>query len=291
MPRVLSWAWAGALGLLLAVAAWADDRVVVFAEANPDYSRRKFGDGQPQRETFVLMQGRFYGGARADPSITKMPFRQVVSYLLPKLAQQEFVPARSVAEADLLIVVHWGVTNPRVGRLELLAQTDRSSQAHELARDAPRDPEVEPDPLQNLLGAQDRAEQLERITDAVSADEGDRNIAQLLGYTRALRRLERKVGMSAEEESLRYDLRSERYFLIVRAYALRGPAPKPLRPSWILHLNVSSPGNNFRTAMIRMSEIATRFAGRSTERVETLRSPAPDFKVELGDLIILGEAR
>jgi len=280
------------LAFFAAHALVADDRVAVVANAEESYTDRKFGDGKARRETYVVMQGRYYGGITVDRILEKMTIRQVVSYLVPKLAEQEYVPAKSLNEADLLLAVHWGVTNPRVGRLEMTAKTAVFTPTLPIPVDPNDSPEVQEktEALNNLFGSDDRYENFERIGDYVTEEKSQKDLAQLLGYSDVLMRLNSKMVTSTEEQTLRSDLAKERYFIIVRAYELRNPenAGKPRRPVWTIHLNVSSPGNNFRTAMTRMSHVAPDFIGRTTGEVESVRAKAPSGIVDLGDLIIVG---
>jgi hypothetical protein len=91
---------------------------------------------------------------------------------------------------------------------------------------------------------------------------------------------------------LRSDLLSERYFIIVRASRMHPQKKeKPPQPVWAIHLNISSPGNNFRTAMEHMSTASIAFVGRTTDTVKTLSPKQLETKVELGEPIILGEVK
>jgi hypothetical protein len=276
---------------LAAPAIHANDRVVVVANAEESYTDRKFGDGKAARESYVIMQGRYFGGTTADSSLRRMTIRDIVSYLVPQLAEQNFVPAKTTGEADLVLAVHWGVTNPRVGRLEMMGRSDVFTPTELSPADpsASTDEQEKTSALNNLLGSDDRYQNLELLNDYAVAEHSDRNLAQLLGYTDALRKHASTMVTSAEEQTLRSDLSKERYFIIVRAYELRtATAAKPRRPVWTLHLNVSSPGNNFRTAMTRMSHVAPDFVGRTSKDVQSVRARAPSGKVDLGDAIILG---
>jgi hypothetical protein len=131
---------------------------------------------------------------------------------------------------------------------------------------------------------------LDQVTDQVSAEMTSRDVAQLLGYVRPVSKLKQSLSESEAERTLRYDISKERYFIIVRAYEMHPPKKQtPPRPVWVVHLNISSPGNNFRTAMEHMSTASVQFVGRTTDQVETIRSKLLEAKVELGEPIILGE--
>jgi hypothetical protein len=104
-----------ALGLLaLSLPLAADERVALTATASPDYTQRKFDGAKPRPETYVFLEGKRTEGITADRSIDGMPFRRIVEYLAPELAKQQYFPTTDIKNADLLLVVHWGTTIPRI---------------------------------------------------------------------------------------------------------------------------------------------------------------------------------
>jgi hypothetical protein len=274
-------------------AIYANDRVVVVSNADERYTEKKFGEGETKRETYVVMQGRYYSGTTVDRTLERMTFKEVASYLVPRLAEQQYMPAKSVADADLLLVVHWGVTNPRADRMEMMASTTLFTPSVPLSPDTGASPAEQDSAaaLNGLLGADDRAANFDIISDYAEAERSDRDLAQLLGYGDTLRKMTSRVVTSTDEQTLRSDLERERYFIIIRAYELRTPTEvRPRRPVWTMNLNISSAGNNFRTAMGRMSFVAPNFVGRSLDDVKSIRAKTPKVTVELGDLIIMDAA-
>lgn len=274
--------------------------VVAFADA--DYTKRKFENGKPRVESYVVMQGRYFDGATRDPGIEKMPFRRIIEYLAPELARQQFLPAKSLGDADLLVIVHWGTTWAHVGDAQLTGRpspvTDTSNSTLTMTRQAM---------LQNATGTgmqafveagndqdrQMRADRLEQLTEQMSGDLAQASNVALLGYGRDLSRLSKDIWGSEEEKMLRYDLATERYFIILKAYDLHAHASAGRRkPVWTLHLNISSPGNSFRSSVKLMGAAAVNFIGRSTESV-TLVRPAPprEGKVEIGEPMIIRDEK
>jgi hypothetical protein len=247
------------------------------------------------------MQGHFYEGDTADQSVDRMPFRHLAEVFAPELARRQYFPARDVKSADLLLVVHWGTTQPRPSLLEMTGRT--SPRLDTSASDADRQLRIDRasggnDPVAGLMAelANDGArlqqeDALAQIADHVAIDQSSANLAQLLGYTRELRQLAAGQGTTADEYTLRSDLKQERYFIILRAYDLRQTAPPdgPRRPVWTLHLNMSSPGNNFTGAIARMSAAAVDFVGRTTDHVATVRPRVREGRVEVGPLTIVNE--
>jgi hypothetical protein len=129
----------------------------------------------------------------------------------------------------------------------------------------------------------------EERTDEIGAEYSRANAMKLLGYGRHLRKLEQTTSVSPEEYTLRSDLESERYFVVVQAYDLRKKKDRRPKLVWTLHLNMRSAGNNFHEAVAMMSEAAVNYFGRDVDRVDTTIPNLKQGKVELGEIKILGE--
>jgi hypothetical protein len=284
----------------LAVCCFADPRVIVSATAAPEYTLHKYGDGKTKPESYVVMQGHYFEGDTLDKSIDRMPFRRITEILAPELAQRQYWPAKNIKDADLLIVVHWGTTAPPVPMLEMRAQTSPvpetpATQAKMGLRAESPGVKGGGDFVSSLLAEQSLTKEdvrllyfaaLEQRTDGMSNEAPYARILQLLGYARFLN----DPMPQAEDYSLASDLAQARYFIILKAYDLHAPTPAARsRAVWTLHLNMSSPGNDFRTALDRMSMAAADYVGRSTDRVETIRPPR-EGKVEIGPLVSHGVA-
>lgn len=288
---------------VLAATVLADDRVRVNASANPDYTAQKFGSGgKPKTETYVFMEGHYFPGTTVDRSIERMPFRRIAEYLAPHLAKQQFLPAKSLQTADLLLVVHWGTTAPHLSMQEMAGVTrNYESTRGEIERreytvETPP-PAPPPEMGEDLRGPFDPVreqfffENLQDKTERISSEMTAGNNARLLGYNEELYRLGRANPMgSTMESTLRADLLAERYFIVVSAYDLAGYRTGTRRkPVWKVHLNISSPGNNFRTAMDRMSFAGVNYFGRTSEGIPTVRTKGQQGTVKLGELIVLDE--
>ena len=312
--------------LLLSAAAplFADPRVAVVATAREEYVERRLVDGKPRPESYVFMQGNYYGGHTVDRSLERMTFRQIAEFLAPELVKQEYRPTTQVKEADLLLVVHWGATVPYVGSQEMMARntvvTDTSTDLgtfnqttrqqlvdtlngtldvqaqgdspfaiQGMTRDA-----IESYSTLATLNVRDSESQrisdrLNQLTDHLTKDTSREGNMSLLGYNETMHRLGKQMWSDATERILQYDLEDERYFIIVNAYDLKDKAGGSAKPVWKMHLNISSPGNNFSTALNRMSQVAGNFAGRNTGTVISVRPTTREGKVTLAPMVIIGE--
>lgn len=288
----------------------ADDHVVVSARANTSYTQRKFDGAEVRAESYVFGEGSFFGGITADRSLDRMPFRKIAESLAPELARQQFWPAKDLASSDLLIVVHWGVTTPHQSMQEArdvttlsfdprdIAQTDNRAADQLLKESLGNDDtagkgDPPPSEIAASLAGWEVAPSLELMkgfSDAAARNFREASNAQLLGYTRELRRLGTTPFGSAEETVLRADLTSERYLVILCAYDLKSPiaSGQKRRPVWVTHLNVRAAGTNFALALGRMGQIGEKFFGRNTDAPTTVRAKVREGRAIPGELIILG---
>ncbi len=292
----------------------ADHGVAVSSSAFSDYSQAKYDGAAPKRETYVFMQGNYFPGVIADGSLQRLPFRRVAEMLAPELAKRAFWPAPAASSADLVLVVHWGVTSPSEKLDKLLAQ-DPPSRArvagvdantgvdyHAQVTDASNPSRGEPlvsdqmvsDTFVGIAGADVMSvgfQQAVERTDQLGADYGTADAMKLLGYRRHLQKMAERPFLTAEEATLRSDLESERYFVVIQAYDLRQMRGRKPRLVWTLHLNMRSAGNNFREAVAMMGNVAVNYFGRNVDRVDTALPKVRQGQVTIGEITIVGESR
>ncbi len=284
-------------------------RVSITSSALPEYTQRKFGSGQPKVETYVFMQGKYVPGFRADRMLDETSFRRIAEIIAPELARQQYLPTANPKDADLVIVVHWGTTKPAVSNQELAASnssgSDSGGQLVENARRVQMEQNIamgSPTAAASLYATnglpadnfrQLDMDRLDELGGQIDGAQTQATNARLLGYERDLKRLSRENFATEEERTLNFDLTTERYFIILKAYDLRDKtvSGKPRRPVWTVNLNMRSPGTNFPTALGTMSMASVDFLGRTTDRVASVRPKQREGKVELGQVIILGEAK
>lgn len=309
------------LSYLLVAVASADSRVSIIAAADHDYLRQRSDGEELKPETYVFMEGSYFGGTTVDPSIEHTTFRDLAGYLAPHLAQQQYLPSSNAEAADLVLLVHWGTTRPRVSTRDMKAwtgddmstETRISNLAQAIQQAGGAVPEqFKPEGI-SLTGdaefdtgltlpvgheAQLNAEfdQLEIGTSQLADSLRKGGNMDLLGYRKEMYRLGKTPSLTEEQRILEFDLRTERYFVIVEAFSfddIKASAPgKPRpRPVWSIHLNISSPGNNFLTAMSRMSSAGADFFGRDVPRVTTAKPKVKVGQVEILPFTILGEVK
>src|SRR6188768_1774905 len=112
------------LSLVLCGPLLAAKPVAAVGKANRTYLERRQVDGKPKRETYVFMEGICLEGACRDRTFETTTFREIAEFLAPELTQQNYWPTPEVKDADLLLMVHWGVTSPRASLNDMTARVD-----------------------------------------------------------------------------------------------------------------------------------------------------------------------
>lgn len=273
--------WLGvSLALAPALRAAGAEYVVVSATAAPEYRRTQGPDGV-RPESYVFSPGRNFGGATRDRTMEKMPFLTLARTLAASLARQRYFPAQDPAQANLVIIVHWGSTETyedpnRQANLEAL-HTELAAYV-----DAIRETGIaNPASINALLSNQDAV--ADRQEEFLNAN------AELLGYKRSLIKESANLIGSEDEKTMRSELAEERYFVVLMAYdyQLLKKDKKP-RLLWVTRMSVRSPGNNFAEAVPGMARVAAPFFGQAHDGITRLQTQLREGQVEIGELKVIG---
>jgi hypothetical protein len=275
------------LALALAGQVYGSEPVSIAAGADKDYVVQKFGrrgEGAKE-ESYFFAKGSYFGGAITDGSLGRVQFSDIVHELAADLASQRYFPSREPKNADLLIVVHWGMTgvenDATNGQASMdLLNRDVNTFNSGLQKKSIMDPGYVGSDLSAMSGKSATA----------GTSLGDN--ASLVGYTDEFKREEDRSlampnGMTEEDHQLREDLSSERYFVILMAYDYRsllngrrnGTKPKLV---WSMHMSISAIGENFKTALPAMGRIAAGYFGHQVDGVLLNIHGTPAGKVEIG---------
>ncbi len=263
-----------------------DDPVAVASTSSEEYAREKFGPAAPKPESYLFFEGKFFGGTTRDPNLEHAQFLAIAKTLGENLVRQNYFPTKDQKKADLLIVVHWGVTttyedpNKQDG-------LDRLNGA--IAAEQAAAPSMDHSALNSELAIAD----LERGTTENSIAYNSR----LLGFRGEIAKVENQVsasgsGVTSEEMALRLALNEERYFIILMAYDYhtmkKGTKPTLL---WSTRFSIRAPGNSFTQALPVMSRVAADYFGHAVDglKIETL--DAPKGKVEIGIPKVVGDGK
>jgi hypothetical protein len=275
-------------GLIASARAGSADPVAVSSTSTEDYARQKFGKGEPRPESYLFFQGKFFGGTVRDANLEHAQFLDIAKILAENLVRQKYYPTKDQKNADLLIVVHWGVTsiyeNPN-------KQLDTERLYNAQTADAAAQ-EASPSLDHSALNLELAIGDLERGTEENSVAYN----ARLLGYRQQLANqtqvIDMNSGMTAEELSLREQLSEERYFVILMAYDYR-TMKKDQKPKllWSTRFSIRSPGRTFTKALPEMSKVASSYFGQALDGLKQEAPGAPTGKVELGIPRVVGDGK
>ncbi len=300
--------WIAGLTALVCLPALPAERLVVgLGTADPSYLAARSAGGGNRRETYVFMPGNYLAGMTHDNSLEKMPFQKIARTLAPDLGRQNYYPAESTLKADLLLMVHWGVTaridtdvDNNLTNLntlnELSAQYAQSMQAEaEAVTGSGTAPEMMSIYLGMTAGERSNLEMQavhETMTyrgNQASFPSLGRDNASILGVAQALGQESNSIMFSDRYRAL-YDMtKEERYFVVVMAYDMPVLLKTgKMRRLWTARGSIRSAGVNFRQAVDRISEISGGFFGRKTDGVILKKSGEREGRVELGELKIIG---
>lgn len=245
-------------------------RVLTSAWASPEFEERRQTPDGPARLTYHFYQGNFHGGLANDKSLEKLSLQDIVQTLSRDMADQNYYPAESPREGDMLIVVHWGVTAVEEDWDELFPDDGGSS-------------ETEFDENGIETGTVD-GEVSELST--VGRSSVARN-AMLTGIDKGLR----KRGMlPSDREDLRSLLDEERYFVILMAYDWQQLLnDKTHELLWSCRFSLPSPGTNFVNAVPSLSRAAAPLMGTNLEDLAKTKTQLGWGKGTVGELEVIGE--
>ncbi len=296
------WALVVRLGLAatvttVAVPLRAEKLVTVRAVADAAYAARRAKENPPPVETYVLAKGQYSPGITTDSSLWDMPFMTMAKTVAGELRQQHYEPAQSLANADLVIVIHWGVTlgNDRGGALldlQLAGLTDVAAQIDEAKAAVAADNTGALGPIGLIQAAETNfnTEASAANTLAAGSNFTAASNAELLGLTSALREEGEAIFDTDRARTLRAMVNEERYFIILMAYdaktLLKDRKTKRL---WTSRLSIRSAGVSFATAVSRMSSAGGLFFGTRQPAVVMQTTKEKVGEVKIGELKVLGE--
>lgn len=287
--------------LLLAPVLRAEKLVLARSVVAGDYLEKRRVDGKPQPQTYVFMPGRFLSGNTRDRSLERFSFRALAGRLAQDLRRQDFHPAASLANADLLLVVHWGATAGRNRDLVALSQgfdalASLSSQGEEFRTEL--DQAIEAGDFQraealrgNLDQVANAARQEQQSLLSEERNVGGADTATLLGFTEEMSREDGTLAEQERRKTLFEMTRDECYFVIVMAYDARALVEtKRLKRVWSLRVSMNTAGVNFAEAVDRICQVAGQRFGLPEKGVAFSYPPKRQHEgsVRLDDIVVLG---
>lgn len=276
-PLLLS----GLLILLAGTVLARDPTVAASAMAGGDYLRDRAAKGALAPESYVFAEGRFFGGNTHDHSLEGMTFSAITQALAPSLAKQNYFPTTDVASAQLVIMVHWGVTEIYEDPMKDLTQQALNDAVSNYNESMESTGTADPTALNRALD--DRESAQNSVISAVNRN------AILLGYARTLDKERKNWRQSTEELTMLSELAEERYFVVLFAYDNQARLKeKKSRPLWITRLSVRSPGNNFTEALPALMKVGADVFGQQRDGLVHVKTPMRRGSVKLGEIEVIG---
>jgi hypothetical protein len=257
--------------------------VAASATAGSDYQRTRDAAGALPPETYVFAEGQFLGGGTVDRGLEQTTFTQITRTLAASLARQNYLPAPDLNSAQLVIMVHWGMTMVSEDPMKdiNLQRAQEALTAFSAAQEA--NGLADPTALNSATSALGMARQ--GVQDAVNRN------AVLLGYARSLERERQQMMTTAAEITMSNELNEERYFVILMAYDNQARLrDRQSRVLWVTRLSVRSPGNNFTEALPALARVGAVVFGRQVDGLVRVKTPLGRGTVTIGELEVLGQA-
>lgn len=249
-------------------------RVLVDSWARPSFTEARMTPEGPKKMTYHIFEGKFHSGNFRDKGLEKTPFGTILDTLASDMEAQNFYPAPSTNEGDMLIVIHWGVTGVEEDLNDIMGDTSFGT-----------DSDFGGDPSEG--GDLDTSDS---YSDNYIYSENRRNNvsnAKLLGFDKALNK--RNLS-SSEERELREMLEDERYFIILMAYDWQKMlTEKTTELIWSTRFSLDSLGVSFADAYPALSRGAVPYLATTLNDLSKNRTHLGTGKVKVGELEIVGE--
>ncbi|MCZ6674942.1 MAG: hypothetical protein O7C75_18585 [Verrucomicrobia bacterium] len=271
---------------LLSSGLTAANRIVIKAEASDEFTRARALDENKKIQTYQFIEGRYFKGNNNDPGMKEITFRDIVEDMATHLRQQEFYPHPIPGNGDLLIVVHYGVTDYEETYEELMGYTSLEDMGYTDAVSGAGGGGTALDPstinaISNFAFSMNSADAISR-----SNEQSDYFKAQLLGMEEAY---SRNVSPSDEYE-LKSMLVEERYFVILMAYDFPLLKQGELKLLWSTRYSIRAVGQSFTQAIQDMNLVAGDFFGKNLKGLNKKRV-TDRSRVEIGDIEVIGEEK
>jgi hypothetical protein len=244
--------------------AYGYKRVYIHTDAEEEYLAQRAPD---KPESYYFFKGVHFKGYIRDKGLKNTPFIDIAKGMAPHLAKQDYWPAQSKETCDLLLVVSWGTTSPRMHR-------DVSTRLFDDYYDG--------EYYDNIAGGDYNESDFRWY--------GKQRNSKLLGFYPYIRR-DKFTGISPSEEyELRSAMRTERYFIIVTAFDFKELLNnKQWKRVWSTRFNIRSPGISFQNAHLALSKAGADYFGKKSKDLEHKRADLdPIFaEVEIGEIEVL----
>lgn len=254
--------------------------VAIYSRVAPDYERPIQDDGKPAREYYAIGYGGRIDGTLWDQTQKKEDFPEIAGIIAEELAKQNYHFSPDKDTADLLVVIHWGRTNP-TNVTNFADSINNAAQVYQSLGNVGESQQAEGG-LSLVSEAGLAAQQANAELDSALAliqmenrlqEQRDEDTARVIGYTDELSRnndIARFAGSDRFDDLLR-EVQDPRYYVVVTAYDFDAVTQttgekKPL-PRWVTRFSIRTRGNNFMDRIEQMALKAGSYFGRESGRL------------------------
>ncbi len=260
----------------------AAKKVAVRAIASERYLERKAALDSEEIETYQFFKGRYFGPRSVNKGMEKLSFQEIVVNMAQHLAKQNYYPNPEKGKGDLLIVVHYGITDIGPNLEEGLGYTDLEDMGVSGSSGGSTMQQI--NDLANLEFALGVSESLDH-----GKDRNSFSTAQLLGMEAAFE------GHPTLEDSRTTELRSmleeERYFVYLMAYDY----PTILNEGkqlllWTTRYSMRAAGTPFEAAIQNLNQVAGNYFGKNMKGLNHRRVD-DQSSVDIGEIEVIENSK
>jgi hypothetical protein len=260
----------------------AANRVVLKAEASEEFIKERATDTTKKIQTYQFMMGKYYGGTTRDDAMREIPMEGVLHDLAINLQSQNFYLHKDLGEGDLLIVVHYGVTDYEISYEEFMGYNTEEDMGltDEILNAGADGAAID-------FATIDAMNQLNfNLSSSRTSGNANENSeyfkAQLLGMERAYY----DNITSTEEYELKTMLEEERYFVVLMAYDYPLFKQGEIKLHWTTRYSIRALGQSFQDAIKDMNFVAADYFGKGIGGL-TKKRVTDNSRVEMGDIEVI----
>ena len=253
----------------------ASDRVAIKAYATDDYTVDRARDESKQVQTYFIAEGKYYPGNTDRSSMKDVSFMDIAQDLAANLERQNFFSETNQEKGDLLILVHYGVTDYAPDYME--------ERAIDSIDDFGYGDVVNDDPL--MVSAV-REEFQAQVFDMQTTNEGN---TRALGLKAQLLGMDELFSAKATDQQINElldMLEEERFFVVLNAFDLPLFRKGEKKLLWSTRYSIRAGGKPFDQAIAELNVVAGNYFGKNMKGLN-LKRASDKSNVDLGDVEVI----
>lgn len=251
--------------------------VTVRAWASEEYLKERVTKPKKKIQTYQFFKGNHFKGKSFDKGFEEMSFNDLILDLAQHLTRQDFYPASKIGDGDLLIVVHYGVTDFEEDQMELIgidSLEDISASPWEGIEIGSVEAYDLMDALNSALGMQHTINSGNSMTRAEKA--------QILGIEDMFDKPSHLTSNYEYEQMME----EARNFVVLMAYDYKLRRKGESKLLWSTRYNIRSAGQGFEAAVKQMNTVGSDYFGRNFNKL--IRKRLDDTSsVEIGEIEVI----